>query len=129
MKKTKGFTLIELIIVMAILTILMAAIMQMFKPIRETYVDATLYENQRTVQNGVIQYISESVRYATDMGIYTKNNTSNVTEAVNAFADAYIAANNIVDIPAVPGPPHEPAKKLCGRHKRSYSAVCRGYCH
>ena len=52
-----------LIIVMAILTMLMAAIMQMFKPIRETYVDATLYENQRTVQNGVIQYISESVRY------------------------------------------------------------------
>lgn len=98
MKKIKGFTLIELIIVMAILTILMAAIMQMFKPIRGTYVDATLYENQRTAQNGMIQYISESVRYATDLGIYTKNNTSDVTKAVDAFADEYIAKNNITNI-------------------------------
>lgn len=110
MKKIKGFTLIELIIVMAILTILMAAIMQMFKPIRSTYVDATLYESQRTAQNGMIQYISESVRYATDLGLYTKDKASTVTAAVDEFADAYIAANNIVDIPAVTGPPAIPAK-------------------
>lgn len=119
MKKTKGFTLIELIIVMAILTILMAAIMQMFKPIRETYVDATLYENQRTVQNGVIQYISESVRYATDLGIYTKNNASDVTKAVDAFADAYIAANNIVNIPAGANPTTDPAKPYATNTKEA----------
>ncbi len=110
MKKIKGFTLIELIIVMAILVILMAAIMQMFKPIRGTYVDATLYENQRSAQNGMIQYISESVRYATDLGIYTKNNTSDVTKAVDAFADEYIAKNHIVDIPAGADPTTDPAK-------------------
>ena len=104
---------------MAILTILMAAIMQMFKPIRSTYVDATLYESQRTAQNGMIQYISESVRYATDMGIYTKNNTSNVTEAVNAFADAYIAANNIVNIPAGANPVTDPAKPYATNTKEA----------
>lgn len=98
MKKLKGFTLIELIIVMAILSILMIAIMQMFKPIRSTYVDATMYEKQRTAQNGMIQYISESVRYATDMGLYTKDKKGSVTAAVDAFADAYIAANNLVDV-------------------------------
>lgn len=98
MKKLKGFTLIELIIVMAILTILMVAIMQMFKPIRSTYVDATLYENQRASQNGMIQYITESVRYATDLGLYTTDKASSVTAAVDEFADAYITANNIVDI-------------------------------
>ena len=70
-KKFKGFTLIELIAVMAILVILMAAIMNMFKPIRETYVDATLYESQRTAQNGVVQYIAESVRYSHSLGLYT----------------------------------------------------------
>lgn len=72
MKKTlKAFTLIELIMVMAIMTILMAAIMQLMKPIRATYVDSTLYEAQRTTQSGIVKYITESVRYATDVGIYT----------------------------------------------------------
>ncbi len=98
MKKVlKGFTLIELIVVMAILVILMAGIMNMFKPIRETYVDATLYEAQRTAQNGVVQYITESVRYATDLGIYTKgtNNVNNVTNAVENFNKEYLKANGI----------------------------------
>ena len=51
--KFKGFTLVELILVMAIMSILMLAIMNMFKPIREIYVDSTQYEAQRTAQNGV----------------------------------------------------------------------------
>ncbi len=91
MKKSKGFTLVELIIVMAILTILMAAIMQMFKPIRETYVDATLYESQRTAQNGIITYIGESVRYAVDMGIYQENidSITDIDSAIDKFVDAY----------------------------------------
>lgn len=99
-KNVKGFTLIELIIVMAILAILMAAIMQMFKPIRSTYVDATLYENQRTAQNGMIQYITESTRYATDLGLYSKSKltTQTVSGAVDAFAAEYIAKNNITNI-------------------------------
>lgn len=93
--KLKGFTLIELIIVMAILTILMAGIMQMFKPIRETYVDSTLYESQRTSQNGVVQYITESVRYATDLGMYTKDKVTNINGAVDAFAEAYLEKNGV----------------------------------
>lgn len=94
MKKIlKGFTLIELIIVMAILTILMAAIMQMFKPIRETYVDSTLYENQRTAQSGIIQYINESLRYATDVGIYNIEDVTDITGAVEEFAKAYCNKN------------------------------------
>lgn len=96
MRKTlKGFTLIELIIVMVILVILMSAIMNMFRPIRETYVDATLYENQRTSQNGVIQYITESIRYSTDLGLYTKDKVTNVEGAVEAFTDAYLEANGV----------------------------------
>lgn len=99
--KFKGFTLIELIIVMAILVILMAAIMQMFKPIRETYVDSTLYENQRTTQNGIIKYISESTRYATDLGIYDTGSGSpinNVQDAVDEFAAAYHDKNKTVSV-------------------------------
>ena len=92
--KFKAFTLVELIIVMAILTILMAAIINMFKPIRATYVDSTLYEARRTTQNGIIQYIGESVRYATDMGIY---NSSNISDAVEEFANVYCRSNPSAD--------------------------------
>ncbi len=95
MKKIKGFTLIELIIVMAIFAILMAAIMRMFTPIRATYVDSTLYENQRTSQNGVVTYITESVRYATDLGMYTKNKVSTVSGAVDAFTKALLEENGV----------------------------------
>lgn len=99
-KNLKGFTLMELITVMAILVILMAAIMNMFKPIRETYVDATLYETQRTSQNGVVQYITESVRYSTDLGMYTKDKVSNVSGAVDKFIVAYLKANGVNDTDA-----------------------------
>lgn len=95
-KFIKGFTLIELVIVMAILVILMSAIMNMFKPLRETYVDSTLYESQRTAQNGIITYVTESVRYATDMGVYN-DSVSNASAAVNAFAAAYCTKYGITD--------------------------------
>jgi len=102
MKKFKGFTLIELIIVMAILAILMAAIMQMFKPVRATYVDSTLYENQRTTQNGIVQYITESVRYASDLGLYTKTDIGGgITKAVDEFIAAYCTENSVNKTDAV----------------------------
>lgn len=89
--KLKGFTLVELIVVMAIMGILMLAIMNMFKPIRSMYVDSTQFEAQRTAQSGVVQYITETVRYATDMGVY--NNVSKADDAAKAFAVAYCDAN------------------------------------
>ncbi len=73
MKKFKGFTLVELIIVMAIMSILMVGIMSMFRPIRSVYLDSTLYESQRTTQNGMVQYITESIRYATNIGLDNKS--------------------------------------------------------
>ena len=91
--KLKGFTLVELVVVMALISILMLAIMKMFQPIRNTYVDSTQYEAQRTAQTGVVQYITETVRYATDMGVY--NNASTASDAVEAFATAYCTANSI----------------------------------
>ena len=88
MKKTlKAFTLIELIIVMAIMSILMLAIMQMMKPIRSTYVDSTLYESQRTTQSGMVRYLTEKVRYATNLGIYneTESGITCATDAITKF--------------------------------------------
>lgn len=92
-KLIKGFTLIELIIVMAILSILTLAMAQMFKPIRETYVDATLIESRRSAQTGVEKYITESIRYATDLGIYTE--VSDISTAAWEFATAYLNENGV----------------------------------
>lgn len=94
--KLKGFTLVELVVVMALISILMAAIMNMFKPIRDTYVDSTLYETQRTAQNGVVQYITESIRYATDLGIYNTD-TSSAQVAVEKFAKEYCKKAGILN--------------------------------
>ncbi|MGN1304928.1 MAG: type II secretion system protein [Oscillospiraceae bacterium] len=86
MKKIlKGFTLIELIIVMAVMSILMLGIMRMMDPIRTTYVDSTYYESQRTTQNGISTYIGESLRYATKLGIYTGTSSSDLATAVANF--------------------------------------------
>ena len=104
----KGFTLVELIIVMAILTILMAAIMHMFKPIRTTYLDATLYESQRTTQNGMIQYIGESVRYSTALGLYTKDKAPSASAAVDEFTKAYLKANGVYPAGNSEGKPADP---------------------
>ena len=87
MKKIKGFTLIELVIVMAILSFLMLGIMQMMKPIRATYIDSVYYESQRNTQNGIIAYLSENLRYANNVGIYSGGSVGN---AINDFK------NNVV---------------------------------
>lgn len=84
-KFIKGFTLIELIIVMAILSIIMLGIMQMMKPIRATYVDSTYYESQRTTQNGISKYIGESVRYATKLTAYKSSGSVNISTAISRF--------------------------------------------
>lgn len=92
--KFKGFTLVELIVVMALISIIMVGVMRLFTPIRTVYVDAFQYEAQRNSQNGVVKYITESVRFAADMGIYNDGITS-ASEAVDAFATAYCTANAI----------------------------------
>lgn len=112
-KKIKGFTLVELIIVMAIISILMVAMMNMFKPIREIYVDSTQYEAQRTVQNGVVQYITESVRFSTDMGIYdTVKGVSSASSAVDNFATAFCINNNITDASGIAIAPYTDTGEL-----------------
>lgn len=108
MKKFKGFTLIELIIVMAIFVSVLTCILQLMDPIREAYSDSTVYEQQRTVEGGIISYITESVRYADrisicDQGITTKEytyNGSTMTRNISSESDAvnYFCEKNGIDM-------------------------------
>lgn len=104
--KLKGFTLVELVVVMALISILSVAIINIFKPMREVFVDTTQYETQRTAQNGIVQYITESVRYSTDLGVYN-NTVTSAQSAVDAFASAVCVNNSITDASNNPLAPYD----------------------
>ena len=56
-----------MIIVVAIFGILMAGLMNFYSPIKQTYADSTMYEKMRTSQNGILEYLCESTRYADNL--------------------------------------------------------------
>ena len=70
-KKLKGFTLVELIVVMAIFAIFMSAIAVMVKPITNVTFVAVDYDTQRTVANEINVYTCQSIKYATYARVYT----------------------------------------------------------
>lgn len=70
-KKLKAFTLIELIIVMAIISILMVGIMRLFEPVTTIYNTVSVVSAQRATEQGIADYIGENLRYATSVGIYS----------------------------------------------------------
>jgi prepilin-type N-terminal cleavage/methylation domain-containing protein len=102
-RKVKAFTLIELIVVIAIFGIIMAGLMNFYKPLRATYLDSTMYEEMRTSQDGILEYLCENTRYAEKLSMYDEGATvpkddlpsygSNMTitsptAAYKAFVDA-----------------------------------------
>lgn len=70
-KKFKGFTLVELIIVMALTTILMTMIMSFIKPISDLFKNVSDENLHRTVSDGINDYIIGTLRYAKSAQIYT----------------------------------------------------------
>ena len=105
LKKLKGFTLIELIIVMAIFVSVLTAILQLMEPVNEVFADTVMYEGQRTAEQGIADYITESLRYSerasiidqgqsvTFPGTSSPYNIDDESAAVN-----YFAAKNSLDL-------------------------------
>lgn len=69
-KKLKGFTLIELIIVMAITTIILLMVATIAKPISTLFNDSNEFDTQRTVAEEMNTYVCENLRYANVVHIY-----------------------------------------------------------
>lgn len=104
-KKLKGFTLIELIIVMAIFVSVLTAILQLMEPINEVYADTVMYESQRTAEQGIADYITESLRYSERASIIDHGETvtyadGSTTRTITSEEDAvkYFANKNDLDL-------------------------------
>lgn len=71
-KKTmkKGFTLVELIVVMAIMSILLVAVMSMTTPVSRMFRRTTVSENSYAFSNNVQSYLQRSLQYADNVRIF-----------------------------------------------------------
>lgn len=75
-KNKKGFTLIELIVVMAILSILMASIFAFFKPVDKIFSNIQVTDKRMTSAQGINDYINNSVKFA--KSVYVFANVDNI---------------------------------------------------
>lgn len=89
-KKIKGFTLVELIIAVAISSIILLAIMMMSKPVNDLATVAITYDTQRTIANEINNYVCQSVKYATAVDIYVGYDEL----PSNAISDFKVNCNN-----------------------------------
>lgn len=79
MKKLKGFTLVELIVVLAIFSMIMAAVLSILQPVSDAYASTANYEHARAASDNVRLYVEDSLRYADRMKIVS--HASNLSEA------------------------------------------------
>ena len=82
MKKFKAFTLIELIVAMAVIGVLMTGIVRMVEPMSSTATNSAVLNNQRNVENAICTYIGENLRYASNLAIVKGGSPDN---AINKF--------------------------------------------
>lgn len=74
MKKIKkGFTLLELIIVMAIFSILMVGVMALIKPVSNMFKNTAISEKTYSYANNVQQYLQTKLEYAEDVYVGTSS--------------------------------------------------------
>lgn len=89
MKKTKlkGFTLIELIVVMAIFGIILVAAMQLLLPASKVMIQSEHYENSQAVVTNISNYLEGALTPAEFLDVY--NGTQNVADIAQSYAENY----------------------------------------
>ena len=96
----KGFTLIELIIVMAVFSILMVAVMSLVNPLNKIVKKATLQQANAAAVDNVKRYLEGSIRYADCIEVYvgdlTDFNGNDIIIPAGYDAETY-AAKTFID--------------------------------
>lgn len=97
-KKLKGFTLLELIIVIALFTIIMAAVMTLIDPVSKVMSKASIQEKNSSSVNVIKDYLEGSMKYSAFLTAYTGEFNDKVfngkkiadeEDAVEDFVDTY----------------------------------------
>lgn len=95
MKKNKqGFTLVELIVVMALMSVIMLAIMYIMGPARKYYARTENNKNEEAVCIGVSNAISDELKYATDVKVVIWTDGDSVPTVPSSNYKSLIILNN-----------------------------------
>ncbi len=98
-KKTtlKGFTLIELIIVLAIFSVIMMLVMSFIDPVSKLMTKTSVRERTSAYVDNIGEYVSKSIRHAQNLWVYENGLTGNeedlVTDFVNTYYDGAVDEN------------------------------------
>ncbi len=95
-KRTKkGFTLIELIIVMAVFSILMVAVMSIISPLTKIVKRASLQQANNAAVDNIKRYMEGSIRYADCIEVYVGDfadfNGNSITVPAGLDEETYVA--------------------------------------
>lgn len=92
-KKTmkKGFTLIELVVVMAIFSILLVGVMSLTGPVSKMMQSASLSEKTYSYAHNIQVYLQGKLEYADNLYVYT-------SDAVDSDGDGVVSARELRDV-------------------------------
>jgi prepilin-type N-terminal cleavage/methylation domain-containing protein len=79
-KKLKGFTLMEMIIVIALFGLIMAGALSLLQPLNRVFKDTLEYEGSRATVDNIRLYLEDNLRYSNRLHMYTKVNLNNIID-------------------------------------------------
>ncbi len=103
-KKLRGFTLIELIIVLAIFSVILALVMSFIDPVSNIMKKASTKERTAAYVDNITEYVDNSIHYAKFMRVYeggycdVDSNTGYAKPAVYTNDEAKIVKSMVDDI-------------------------------
>ena len=90
-KTLKGFTLIEMIIVVAVFGMIMAVVLSFLDPVRKVYTRTYIESDAQAISENMRRYIGDQIQYADRMRVYTGKTFDDTTLAgeVEKFREKY----------------------------------------
>jgi len=102
-KKLKGFTLIEMIIVVALFGLIMAVVLSLLTPVRKVYNNAYNEADSQAISENMRRYIGDQIQYADRMWVYTDMTLNDVSAKVDDFRKHYYFVPDENAASALPG--------------------------
>ncbi len=100
----KGFTLVELMVVMAIMGILLVAVMSMTTPVSRMFRRTSVSENVYSAGDNITNYLQRTLQYADNVWVFdgSEPEAGNLRNTASAFKKAYY--NHVIVGTAPSGP-------------------------